>query len=101
MLRHRVPRDPRHQDLISSERLSEGRPSFVSDTHDEKKVDAEACGSSDTTLGGVAEKVCMLPDSPASVTETFVQSLPGEVAGAATSWHYYPTDRIQHQGHVK
>ena len=43
-------------------------------------------------LGGVAEKVCMLPDSPASVTETFVQSLPGEVAGAATSWRY-PSSR--------
>ena len=71
-LRHRVPRDPRYQDLISSERLSEGRLSFISDTHDEKKVDAEACGSSDTTLGGTAEKVCAFSNSLASVTEIFV-----------------------------
>lgn len=86
-LRHRIPHNHRHQDHISSERLPEGRPPFVSDTHDKKGVDVEAWGSCDIALGGVAGKVCMLSGSLVSVTELFVvvsqRGRCGE--GAATS----------------
>ena len=71
-LSYRIPRNRRHQDHTSSERLSEGRPPFVSDTRDEKGVDIGAWGSRDIALGGVARKVCMLSGSLVSVTEPFV-----------------------------
>ena len=80
-LRHRTPRDHQHQDLISSERLSRGRQPFVSNICSEKEVDAKAWRSSDTALGGVAEKVCIFSDSPASVTETFVVAFRGGCGG--------------------
>ena len=62
-LMHRIPHNYRHQDHISSERLSEGRPPFVSDTRDEKGVYVEAWGSHDIALGGAAGKVCMFSGS--------------------------------------
>ena len=86
-LSYRIPRNRRHQDHTSSERLSEGRPPFVSDTHDKKGVDVEAWGSRDIAFGGVAGKVCMLSGSLVSVTELFiVVSQRGRCGeGAATS----------------
>ena len=68
-LRHRIPHDHQHQDLTSSERLSGGRPPFVSNICSEKEVGAKARRSSNRALGGVAEEVCMFSDSLTSVTE--------------------------------
>ena len=73
-LRHRIPRNHKHQDLNPSERLSEGRPPFVSDTRDEG-VDAEGWRSRDTVFpAGTAGKVCTLSVSGklVSVAEFFI-----------------------------
>ena len=88
-LRRRIPRGHQHQGFISSERLSRGDTSFVSDTCGEGKVDIEAWGSRDIVLGEMAEKVCMFFGSLVIVTEIFaVVSRRGRGEEVATSRHH-------------
>ena len=95
-LRHRIPRDDQHQDLISGERPPDGRPSFVSDAHDEKMVDIEAWESCDATLGGAAGGVCIFSGSSVFAAEIFVAiSQKGRHEGrAAAPWRRSTTRNI-------
>ena len=87
-LRHRIPRNHKQQDLNPSERLSGGRPPFVSDTRDEEGVGVEGWRSRDTAFpGGMAGKVCTLFVSGllVSVAEFFIVVSQGGCCGEGTA----------------
>ena len=87
-LKHRTPRNHKHQDLNPSERLSGGSPPFVSDTRDEEGVDAEGGRSRDTAFsGGMAGKVCTLSvfGLLVSVAEIFIVVSQGGCWGEGTA----------------
>ena len=86
-IRHRIPRNHKHWDLNPSERLSGGRPPFVSDTRDEG-VDVGGRRSGDTAFpGGMVGKVCTLSVSGllVSVAEFFIVVSRGGGCGEGTA----------------